>query len=108
MPHRYEQLKTPKGHDAMSIANSKRRYHKVIMTMLVGAAIGLGSGVIGAAPASAAPNTIGPNPNPFSTLGCNCGETAPAGSPTLRDEIARGLRLGHSASLPGLSAPTQR
>lgn len=100
----------------MSIANAeqsalgspKHRFHKVIMTALVGSAIALGAGVAGAAPAGAAPNTMGPNPNPFSTLGCNCEETAPAGSPALRDEIARGLRLGHSASLPGLSAPTQR
>lgn len=106
----------PKGEAAMSIANSeqsalgspKQRFHKVITTMLVGGAVALGSGVVGAAPASAAPNTIGPNPNPFSTLGCNCGETASAGSPALRDEIARGLREGYSASLPGLSAPTQR
>jgi hypothetical protein len=91
----------------MSIANSQRRYRKLIMTALVGSAIALGAGVAGAAPAGAAPNTIGPNPSPYSTLGCNCEETAPAGSPALRDEIARGLRLGHSASLPGLSAPTQ-
>jgi hypothetical protein len=91
----------------MSIANSERRHHKVIMTMLVGAAIALGSGVVGAAPASAAPDTIGPNPSPYSTLHCNCAETAPAGSPALRDEIARGISEGRSASLPGLSAPTQ-
>jgi hypothetical protein len=92
----------------MSIANSQRRYRKLIMTALVGSAIALGAGVAGAAPAGAAPNTMGPDPNPYSTLGCGCSETAPAGSPALRDEIARGLREGHSAWLPGLSAPTQR
>jgi hypothetical protein len=81
----------------------KHRYHKVIMTALVGAAITLGS----AAPASAAPNTIGPNPDPFSTLSCDCQKTAPAGSPAQLDAIARGLREGHSAQLPGLPAPTQ-
>jgi hypothetical protein len=91
-----------------ALESPKHRYHKVIMTMLVGAGIALGSGVVGTAPASAAPNTIGPNPTPYSTLHCNCAETAPAGSPALRDEIARGLWQGHSVSLPGLSAPTQR
>jgi hypothetical protein len=91
----------------MSIESPKHRYHKVIMTMMVGATIALGSGVVGTAPASAAPNTIGPNPSPFSTLHCNCAETAPAGSPALRDEIARGISEGRSASLPGLSAPAQ-
>jgi hypothetical protein len=88
----------------MSNANSERRHRKVIMTMLVGAAIGLGSGVVGAAPASAAPNTIGPNPNPYSTLSGGPRETAPAGSPALTAEIDRGLRDGLTARLPGLPA----
>ncbi len=88
----------------MSIEN---RYHKGITKMLVSAAIVLGFGVVGAAPAGAEPNTVGTAPNPFGTLGCSCQETAPAGSPLLREEIDRGLREGHTAVLPGLPAPAQ-
>lgn len=73
---------------------------RVIAEILVGAAIALGSGVGGAAPASA-------DPDPFSTLSCSCQETAPAGSPALRDEINRGIAEGHSASVPGLPPPTR-
>ena len=81
--------------------------HLVITKLLVGAAIALGSCVVAAAPAGADSNPIGPDPNPFSALSCGCRETAPAGSPAVRDEIDRGLREGHSALLPGLPAPTQ-
>ncbi len=86
---------------------AKRRYHKVITKILVSAAIVLGSGVAGAAPASAGPDTVGTPPNPFAGFGCSCQETAPAGSPALREEIDRGLREGHTAVLPGLPAPVQ-
>ena len=86
---------------------AKRRYRKVITKLLVSAAIALGSGVVGAAPASADPNTVGAEPNPFGTFGCSCRETAPAGSPALREEVERGLQEGHTAWLPGLPAPAQ-
>ena len=86
---------------------AKRRYQKMITKILVSAAIVLGFGVVGAAPASAGPDTVGTAPNPFGTLGCGCQETAPAGSPVLRAEIDRGLREGHTAVLPGLPAPAQ-
>jgi len=79
----------------------------MITKMLVSAAIVLGSLVVGAAPASADPNSAGTGPNPFGGLSCNCRETAPPGSPALTAEINRGLQHGHSAWLPGLPAPTQ-
>ena len=81
--------------------------HPMITKILVSAAIAVGSAVVGAAPASADPHAIGANPNPFSTLSCNCRETAPTGSPALLEEIARGIRKGLSAGLPGLQPPTQ-
>jgi hypothetical protein len=87
------------------------QHHQVITKILVSAAIALGSCVGAAPPASADPNPIGTDPadpNPFGGLSCNsCQETAPPGSPALREEIERGLREGHSARLPGLPPPTQ-
>jgi hypothetical protein len=81
--------------------------HRVITKILVGAAIALGAGLAGAAPAAAGPNAIGSDPNPYGTLGCNCRETAPAGSPQLRENINRGIREGLTVSVPGLPAPTR-
>ncbi len=69
-----------------------RLRHKVTTKLLVSAVIVLGSGFGGAAQAAA-------DPNPFGTLGSSCAETAPAGGPGLRDEIARGIRDGRSAWL---------
>ena len=68
----------------------------MITKLLVSAAIALGSSVGAAAPASANPNPIaGTDPNPFGALSCSCQETAPAGSPALREEdIERGIRAG--------------
>jgi hypothetical protein len=80
---------------------------RVITEILVGAAIALGAGLAAAAPAAAGPTTIGPDPSPYSTLGCNCRETAPAGSPQLSDNIRRGIREGLTASIPGLPAPAR-
>jgi hypothetical protein len=79
----------------------------LITKTLISAAIILGSCVVGAAPASADTDRASGGPNPFSTLSCSCHETAPPGSPALREEIDRGLQEGHSAWLPGLPAPTQ-
>lgn len=79
----------------------------VIKRALFSAAIALGLFVAGAAPARADPNENGIDSGPFGTLGCNCRETAPAGSPALMDEIDRGIREGLTASLPGLPAPTR-
>jgi hypothetical protein len=99
----------------MSIANPKRSAlglpnldQMVLITKtLISAAIVLGS-CVGLAPsASADPNPADAGPNPYSTLSCNCHETAPAGSPALREEIHRGNQQGLSASLPGLPLPTQ-
>jgi hypothetical protein len=74
----------------MSIANLKT---------LIGAAIVLGSCVVGAAPASADPDPASTGFSPFSALSCDCRETAPADSPALREEeIHRGIQAGLSAS----------
>jgi hypothetical protein len=83
------------------------QHHQVITKILASAAIALGFCIVGAAPASADPNPAGNGPNPYGGLHCSCHETAPPGSAALRAEIARGLREGHSAWLPGLPAPTQ-
>jgi hypothetical protein len=79
----------------------------IITKALVSAAIGLGVFIGGATPASADSTSFGTDPNPFGGFSCNCSETAPAGSPALRDEINRGLREGFTASIPGLPAPGQ-
>jgi hypothetical protein len=83
------------------------QHYQVITKILVGAAIGLGSGIAGATPASADPNPAVTDPNPFGALGCNCRLTAPAGSPAARQEMDRGIRAGLASSLPGLPAPAQ-
>jgi hypothetical protein len=85
----------------MSIAN----YHRLATKMLVSAAIVLGPGLWGAAPASADRNSMGTDPNPFGTLSCSCPKSAPADGPALTGDIDRGLREGLSAVLPGLPAP---
>ena len=78
-----------------------------IIKVLVGAAVALGFCVGGAAPVSADPNPIGSALNSFSSLRCSCRETAPPGSPALREEIEQGIREGRSAWLPGLAPSTQ-
>ncbi|MDT7719959.1 MAG: hypothetical protein QOE94_970 [Mycobacterium sp.] len=83
------------------------QHHQVITKILIGAAVALGAYVGGAAPVSADPNPIGSAPNPFGGLSCSCQETAPPGSPVLREEIEQGIREGRTAWLPGLSPSTQ-
>lgn len=65
-----------------------------ITKMLVSAAIALGCCVVGAAPASADPDSSDIHPNPLGGLTCNCQGTAPAGGPALREDIERGIRDG--------------
>jgi hypothetical protein len=72
---------------------------------LISVAIAVGFCVVGAAPASADSNPASTAPNPFSTLSCNCRESAPAGGPALSQNIDRGIRDGLSSSVPGLPAP---
>ena len=100
----------------MSIANLKRSAlglqnldPKVLITKtLISAAIVLGFCVVGTAPASADPDPSDIHPNPFGGLSCNCRETIPPDNPALREEeIRRGIQAGLSASLPGLSQPSQ-
>lgn len=82
------------------------QHNQAIRKILVSAAIALGASVGGAALASADPNPIGTEPNPFGALSCSCQDTAAAaGSPALREEIDRGIRAGLSALLPGPLAP---
>jgi hypothetical protein len=81
------------------------QHHKVIIKVLVSAAIALALWVEGATPASADPNPnpVGTDPNPFGGLSCSCREAASAGSSELTEEMDRGIRDGLSAELPGLS-----
>jgi hypothetical protein len=60
--------------------------------LLVGAAVVLGSLVVGAIPASADPGTTD-HPNPFGSLGCSCVETDLTGS-YVPSEINRGIIAG--------------
>ncbi|OBG26760.1 hypothetical protein A5764_04630 [Mycobacterium sp. 852002-51057_SCH5723018] len=75
-----------------------------MIATLVGAAIGLGSSVLGAAPANAAPHPDGSGPNPFGTLSCGCPDAAPGGGQADRQAITRGIREGLSGSAPALPA----
>ena len=93
----------------MLVANPKRSAlglpnfdARVLITkMLVGAAIALGSCVVGAAPASAAPNPTDTHPDPFGALGCSCQATAPASSSSLKGELDRGITDGsHAPAVP--------
>jgi hypothetical protein len=84
---------------------AKHRHHHVITKIMASAAIALSFGVVTAASASADPNSVDTDPNPFGVLSCNCQNTAPPDSPALKAEIDRGLREGHTALLPGLPAP---
>lgn len=71
----------------------------LITKTLIGAAIVLGSCVVGAAPASADPGPASTGSNPFSALSCNCREAVPPQSPALREEeMHRGIQAGLSAS----------
>jgi hypothetical protein len=87
----------------MSIANHLR----VTSKMLVSTAIALAACLGAAAPASANTTSASADPNPFSTLSCNCRQTAPGDGTAQRDEIHRGILNGLSAELPGLPRPAQ-
>ena len=76
------------------------QHHQAITKILVSAAIALGALVVGAAPASADPNSPANEPNPFGSLTCSCQNTAPASRHALREQIDRGIRDGLSAPLP--------
>jgi hypothetical protein len=97
------------------------QYHQVMTKILIVVAVALGSSAGAAAPVGADPNPIGSAPNPigsapnsigsapnsFGGLSCSCRETAPPGSPVLREEIEQGIGEGRTAWLPGLSPSTQ-
>jgi hypothetical protein len=92
----------------MLIANLKRsalglptRDPMVLITKtLISAAIVVGSCVVGAAPASADPNSPANQPNPFSALSCSCQKIASARRQALGEQVDRGIRDGLSA-IPG-------
>jgi hypothetical protein len=88
-------LHTNKGHEIVD--------DMTITKILVGAALVLGSCVVGAAPASAEENPV--DQNPFAALGCSCQETPSPGSPALTEELERGILGGISAG-PGLPSPS--
>jgi hypothetical protein len=99
----------------MAIANLKRSAVRLqnldprvpITKTLISAAIVLGFGVVGAAPASADPDASGTHPNPFSGLSCDCQETVPPDNTALREqEIRRGIQAGLSTSLRVIPQPT--
>jgi hypothetical protein len=83
------------------------QHRQGITKLLIGAAVALGAYVGSAAPVSADPNPSGSAPNPFGGLSCSCRQTAPPGSPALREGIERGIREGRTASLPGPAPSTQ-
>jgi hypothetical protein len=83
------------------------QHHQVIAKILIGAAVALGSYIGGAPPVGADSNPIGSAPNPFGGLSCSCPETAPPGSPALREGIEQGIREGRTAWLLRLSPLTQ-
>jgi hypothetical protein len=84
------------------------QYHQVMTKILIVVAVALGSSAgAAAAPVGADPNPIGSAPNSFGGLSCSCRETAPPGSPVLREEIEQGIREGRTAWLPGPSPSTQ-
>lgn len=64
-------------------ARRARRHDRAITALLVSAAVALGSGAPGAAPAGA-------DPNPYGTLGSGCQQKAPAD----KDAIIQGIRRG--------------
>lgn len=64
-----------------------------LLVGVAGVAIVLGASGWTAAPAST-------DPNPFSHLSCACKESAPPGSPALRDKINQGIQHGLFASAP--------
>lgn len=61
---------------------------------LIGAAVAVSVGVVGAPGASA-------DPSAFGALSCNCQETAAPGSPARKDEVAQGIQQ----SMAGPSSP---
>src|SRR5262249_941452 len=91
----------------MTNAAKRRRQHRVVTRLLIVAAVALGFAVLGVAPASADPDAFHDDQNPFGPSRCSCPQTAPPGSPESTEEIRRGLREGHTASVPGLPPPAQ-
>ena len=83
------------------------QYHQVMTKILIAVAVALGSSVGGAAPVHADPNPIGSAPNSFGGLSCSCRETAPPGSPLLKEEIEQGIQEGRTAGLTGLPPSTR-
>lgn len=73
------------------------QYHQVMTKILIVVAVALGSSAGAAAPVGADPNPMGSAPNSFGGLSCSWRETAPRGSPVLREEIEQRIREGRAA-----------
>lgn len=72
---------------------------RVLTKQAIGVAVVLNLCAAGTAAAGA-------DPSAFSTLSCNCQETAPAGSKTMREELNRGIGDGLSQWWhPGTAVP---
>jgi hypothetical protein len=65
--------------------------YRVITKILVSAAILLGPLAVGVAPANADTDPDGSQPNPFSSLTCDCQQIPAAPGPGLTTEIDRGI-----------------
>ena len=76
----------PSNHHSY-VVTKPGRGTQMIAKFVVGAAI-VFSSLVGAAPAGAEPNSSGTEPNPFSSLTCDCQQMAPAPNPA---EIERGI-----------------
>lgn len=59
---------------------------------LICAALIVVFGASAATPAGADPSPGGGDAHPFGGLSCSCSDTAPAGSPALRQQIAQGIQ----------------
>ncbi|CAM4172700.1 hypothetical protein MB901379_04216 [Mycobacterium basiliense] len=72
---------------------TKHGCRRVIKKASASAAIAVGCVLWAAAPASAEPNPVIEEPNPFGGFSCNCGELAPEG-PAVHEDLLRGMRNG--------------
>ena len=79
----------------------------LVIKIALGAAIVLGSGVVGAAPAAADPEQWDTHPNPFGGLTCSCQQPAPASSPAQRVDLARGIWDGSHGVVGTVTPGTQ-
>jgi len=89
-------------HSQHRMDDMSTRHQRIIVRILVSAAVALVLWVGSVVLAIADPDTGRTDPNPFGGLDCSCHEKYPAGSPEQREEIDRGIRDGRrSTFFPG-------